>query len=49
MSRAMQFMAWKNSGAGSQYDITYNDLNRSSLNALKTNMIVNGVADFIRI
>lgn len=47
--RAMQFMVWKNSGPGSQYDTTYNDLSKENINALKMNTIVNGVEDFIRI
>lgn len=47
--RAMQFFPWKNSGAGSQYDITYNELSNRNIEALKTNTIVNGEEDFIRI
>lgn len=48
MPRAMQFMAWKNSGGGSEYDITYDELSAANKRALETNIIVNHVEDFIR-
>ncbi|SES88229.1 S-layer homology domain-containing protein [Oceanobacillus limi] len=47
--RAMQFMAWKNSGPGSEYETTYNELSQKNLEALSTNTVVDYVEDFIRI
>lgn len=49
ISRPMQFNPIKNSGAGSEYDVTYNEFNEKNIEALKTNTIVNGKEDFIRI
>lgn len=49
MPRAMQFLVWKNSGPGSQYATTYNKISAANKNALKTNTIVNGLEDIIRI
>lgn len=42
-------MAWKNSGPGSQYDITYNKLNEANKKALLTNKAVNTSETIIRI
>lgn len=49
MPRPMQFMAWKNSGAGSEYDITYNNLSKKNKNDLESNTIIGYEEDFIRI
>ena len=47
--RAMQFIAWKNSNSGSEYDVTYNELNEDNKKTLSTNIVINYVEDFIRI
>lgn len=47
--RAMQFIAWKNSDSGSEYDVTYNELSKENKEALTTNCIIHYVEDFIRI
>ncbi|WP_084268628.1 right-handed parallel beta-helix repeat-containing protein [Oceanobacillus damuensis] len=47
--RPMQFIAWKNSNSGSEYDVTYNKLSEENKEALSTNTIINYVEDFIRI
>lgn len=47
--RAMQFIAWKNSDSGSEYDVTYNELSEENKEALSTNTVINYVEDFIRI
>lgn len=47
--RPIQFMAWKNSGPGSEYDIIYNELSRANINDLTTNTVINAEEDFIRI
>ncbi|MDN4494965.1 right-handed parallel beta-helix repeat-containing protein [Ureibacillus aquaedulcis] len=47
--RAMQFVAWKNSDSGSEYDVTYNELSEENKKALTTNGIFHYVEDFIRI
>lgn len=49
MPRAMQFMVWKNSGGGSEYPITYNELSSKNIDDLKTNTIIGYEEDFIRI
>lgn len=49
MPRAMQFFPTKNSGAGSEYEITYNDLNWMNKNDLADNTIKNVGEDFIRV
>lgn len=49
MPRPMQFMAWKNSGHGSQYDITYNKISNKNKKALETNTVIENEEDFIRI
>lgn len=49
MPRAMQFMPWRNIGHGSQYDIIYNKLSNSNIEALKTNTVINTEEDFVRI
>src|SRR5699024_1710595 len=49
MPRPIQFMAWKNSGHGSQYDITYNKLSDKNIKDLATNTIIGYDEDFIRI
>lgn len=47
--RPMQFMAWKNNGAGSKYDIIYNELSDTNIAALNTNVGINNTEYFIRI
>jgi len=47
--RAMQFIAWKNSDSGSEYDVTYNELSEDNKETLSTNTVINYVEDFIRI
>ena len=47
--RAMQFIAWKNSESGSEYDVTYNELSEENKAALTTNCIIHNVENFIRI
>jgi len=49
MPRAMQFITWKNTGAGERYGIIYNSLSEKNLADLATNQIENCVEDFIRI
>ncbi|ETT80967.1 right-handed parallel beta-helix repeat-containing protein [Viridibacillus sp. FSL R5-0477] len=49
VGRTIQFMAWKNSGPGSQYDITYNKLSEANKKALLTNKAVNTSETIIRI
>ncbi|MGE7624800.1 right-handed parallel beta-helix repeat-containing protein [Viridibacillus sp. NPDC096237] len=49
VGRTIQFMAWKNSGPGSQYDITYNKLNEANKKALLTNNAINTSETIIRI
>ena len=49
MPRAMQFSPTKNNGAGSGYEITYNDLNWRNKNDLADNTIKNVGEDFIRV
>ncbi|WP_052129959.1 right-handed parallel beta-helix repeat-containing protein [Ureibacillus sinduriensis] len=45
----MQFMAWKNSDSGSEYDATFNELSKENKNALITNSIFHSQENFIRI
>ena len=45
----MQFIAWKNSGPGSQYAITYNKLSQANKQALLTNKAINTSETIIRI
>lgn len=47
--RAMQFIAWKNSDSGSEYNVTYNELIKENKEALSTNCAIHNVEDFIRI
>ncbi len=47
--RAMQFIAWKNSDSGSEYEATYNELSEDNKKALSTNTVINYAEDFIRI
>ncbi|MDI7743619.1 right-handed parallel beta-helix repeat-containing protein [Lysinibacillus fusiformis] len=47
--RAMQFIVWKNSHSGSEYDATYNELSEENKEALSTNTVINYWEDFIRI
>src|SRR5699024_255196 len=49
MPRPIQFMAWKNSGYGSLYDITNNELSNKNMRDLATNTIIGYDEDFIRI
>lgn len=49
VGRTMQFIAWKNDGPGSQYDITYNQLNQTNKEALTTNKAINTSETIIRI
>ncbi|WP_234396966.1 right-handed parallel beta-helix repeat-containing protein [Bacillus massiliglaciei] len=49
VGRAMQFMAWKNDGPGSQYAITYNRLSSANKKALMTNHALLTTESFIRI
>jgi hypothetical protein len=49
LARPMQFLPWKNVGPGSNYGITYNKMNNTHIDALKTNRVVNTTEDFIRI
>lgn len=49
VSRPMQFIAWKNTGNGSQYKITYNKLTAKEMEALKQNKISQTDEKFVRI
>ncbi len=46
--RAIQLMAWKNTGAGSEYAITYNEISQSNIDAMLQNKIVGTGELFIR-
>ena len=48
-ARPMQFMPWKNSGPGSEYEVTYNELTAQNLLDLYTNYVEDVVENFIRI
>ncbi|MED2974902.1 MULTISPECIES: right-handed parallel beta-helix repeat-containing protein [unclassified Fictibacillus] len=48
-ARPMQFLVWRNTGPGSQYDTIYNDLNEEDINTLKTNKVKTPTEGFIRI
>lgn len=47
--RAIQFIAWKNSDSGSEYNVTYSELSEENKETLSTNTIINFLEDFIRI
>ena len=47
--RPIQFMVWKNSGSGSQYKTTYNELNDVNIADLTTNTVIDYEEDYIRI
>lgn len=47
--RPMQFLAWKNSDSGSEYDVTYNELSKENKGALSTNCAYHNTEDFVRI
>ena len=49
ISRAMQFMPWKNSGPGEKYEIIYNQLSEENKKSLINNKIINVKERFIRI
>jgi len=49
VSRPMQFIAWKNTGKGEQYKITYNTLTDAEMDSLKQNKINKTDETFIRI
>lgn len=49
VARPIQIFPWKNSGPGSQYAITYNELSDQNIEDLKTNRIAFGKETFIRI
>ncbi|EIT87102.1 hypothetical protein A374_02574 [Fictibacillus macauensis ZFHKF-1] len=49
VGRPIQFMVWKNSGPGSQYEETGNDLSSANKKALKTNVVKQPTENFIRI
>lgn len=48
VSRPIQIMPWKNSGPGSQYETTYNDLNREDINLMLQNKVIRAKEYFIR-
>lgn len=48
-SRPIQIMPWKNIGDGSQYAITYNDINRENISFMLKNTLNNVDERFIRI
>lgn len=49
VGRTIQFIAWKNDGPGSQYGITYNQLNQTNKQALSTNKAINTAETIVRI
>ena len=49
VGRTIQFMPWKNEGPGSQYPITYNQLNETNKQALTTNKAIDTAERIIRI
>ncbi|WP_235816553.1 right-handed parallel beta-helix repeat-containing protein [Bacillus massilinigeriensis] len=49
VGRTFQFIAWKNTGSGAQYDITYNILTDENKAALQTNKATNVSETIIRI
>ncbi|MFJ8246306.1 right-handed parallel beta-helix repeat-containing protein [Peribacillus asahii] len=49
VGRIMQFIAWKNSGPGSQYAITYNELSEENKQAFLTNTAIDISESIIRI
>lgn len=48
VARPIQIMAWKNSGAGSQYGIIYNTLSAENIAAMQQNTVINVEENFIR-
>ncbi len=48
-SRTIQIMPWKNSGAGSQYNITYNNISQENISLMLKNTLINIEEKFIRI
>ena len=49
VGRPVQFTTWKNTGPGSQYDITYNVLSKKNKQDLTNNIAINTSENFIRI
>lgn len=49
VARAIQIMPWKNSGAGSQYGITYNDISSDNISLMKKNTLNEVSEEFFRI
>ena len=47
--RPIQFLIWKNTGPGSQYDVTQNKISTANKRALETNTIIDYEEDFVRI
>ena len=48
-ARPIQLMPWKNTGPGSQYEITYNEVNTSDLDQMLKNNLVRVGETFIRV
>lgn len=49
VGRTVQLMAWKNSGPGSAYKVTYNELSKQNKEDLKNNVAKDTAETFIRI
>lgn len=49
IGRAIQILAWKNSGPGSQYAVTYNQISTANKQALTTNKAIHTSETIIRI
>ena len=49
VSRAMQFIAWKNTGAGEKYKTIYNELTQKEIKAMQKNVIKDVDETFFRI
>lgn len=48
LARPIQIMPWKNNGAGSQYDITYNDVTYDDFRLMQENTLIRVSENFIR-
>jgi len=49
VARAIQLMPWKNSGAGSEYAITYNEISSENITNMLKNHLVHVTENFLRI
>lgn len=48
VAKPIQIMPWKNNGAGSQYDITYNDVTYEDFLLMQDNTLIRVRENFIR-